>query len=513
MKSKIQALRQNTAHRIVFNTILIYAQKFSTAALALVTTPLLLRMLGIEDYGIYTLTLGFVGMLTFFTWSLSASTQRYISVTLGEKDYGKLSRILSSSFIIHLIYGLIIVGVIEIISFYFVNDFLNIPAGRQDTIKYILSFVAGISFFNIIAIPFIGALRAAEDFFSIAVIGVAESCLKLLMAFLLLVVPGDKLIIFSALMFLVSCVIFAAYFFRVIRAKDSLFTGFSKPDMTLIKEMLAFISWTLLGALAVMSRNQGVSVVLNIFFGVVTNAAYGISQQVNNALNILSQGVGGSMAPVLMKSAGEKNYDKMFYMMRSMAKMSFFSISIFSIPFFFEMPFILKLWLKDVPADSVVFSQWIIILVLAVILSSGMQNVFVAIGKVKTYNIYVSVFLILNLPISYLMFKMGFANYTIIVVGVVLELITLNIRLYLLKKFLNYDIRTYITELGQILLPTLIVSAALYLLCLAGLPPLVKFILSFAISLIISPLVIYRYSLDAQQKQYVMNIISKFKRK
>lgn len=513
MKSKIQALKQNTAHRIVFNTILIYAQKFSTAALALVTTPLLLRMLGVEDYGIYTLTLGFVGMLTFFTWSLSASTQRYISVTLGEKNYSKLSRILSSSFIIHLIYGLIIVGIIEIISFYFVNDFLKIPVARQDTIKYILSFVAGISFFNIIAIPFIGALRAAEDFFSIAVIGVTESCLKLLMAFMLLVIAGDKLIIFSGLMFLVSFIIFAAYLLRVMKAKDSVFKNFSKPDLKLIREMLAFISWTLLGALAVMSRNQGVSVVLNIFFGVVTNAAYGISQQVNNALNILSQGVGGSMAPILMKSAGEKNYEKMFYMMRSMAKMSFFSISIFSIPFFFEMPFILKLWLKDVPEDSVVFSQWIIILVLAVILSSGMQNVFVAIGKVKTYNIYVSIFLILNLPISYLMFRWGFANYTIIVVGVVLELITLNIRLYLLKKFLNYDIRAYIAELGQILLPTVIVSMMLYLLCFAGLAPLAKFILSFAISLTVSPFVIYRYSLDVQQKQYVMNIVSKFKRK
>lgn len=111
------------------------------------------------------------------------------------------------------------------------------------------------------------------------------------------------------------------------------------------------------------------------------------------------------------------------------------------------------------------------------------------------------------------MFKWGFANYTIIVVGVVLELITLNIRLYLLKKFLNYDIRAYIAELGQILLPTVIVSMMLYLLCFAGLAPLAKFILSFAISLIVSPFVIYRYSLDVQQKQYVMNIVSKFKRK
>ena len=202
--------KHKTANRILINTIIIYAQKFSTAALALVTTPLLLRVLGVEDYGVYTLTIGFVGMLTFFTWSLSASTQRYIAVTLGEKNYEKLAQVLSSSLLIHLVYGIIIIAVIEVINLFYVNTLLDIPESRQNTIHYILTFVAGISFFNIIAIPFVGSLRATEDFKSIAIIGFVESSLKLIMAFLLLWFSGDKLILFSALMFLVSIVIFLA---------------------------------------------------------------------------------------------------------------------------------------------------------------------------------------------------------------------------------------------------------------------------------------------------------------
>ncbi len=497
----------------MFNTIIVYAQRFSTAALALITTPLLLRMLGVSDYGLYTLTIGFVGMLTFFTWSLSSSTQRYISVTLGEKDFQKLSRILSTSFVIHFVYAVLIILVILVINMFFVNSVLNIPKGREDSVSYIMSFVAGISFFNIISIPFIGALRAYEDFLSIAVIGLIESVSKLLMAFLLLFVAGDKLMFFSMLMFCVAAVIFCLYYFRVKRFKEHSFKLFAALDKQLAREMLSFISWTLLGALATMSRNQGVAVVLNIFFGVVTNAAYGISQQVNNAINILSQGVSTSMAPVLMKSAGEKNYSKMLYTMRTMSKMSFFSISVFSIPLYFEMPFILKLWLKEVPADSIIFARYIIISVLVLIMSAGMQNVFIAIGKVKAYNLWVSVLLILNLPISYVLFQYGYPNYSIIVVGIILEIISLGIRLYLLNKYLEYDVRSYAQEIIQILLPTAVVVGLLILLTYPEIPQLVRVVCSFLISFTVSPVLIYRYSLDTQQKQYVVNMLSKFRRK
>lgn len=511
MEEEKKISKNKTANRILFNTILVYAQKFSTAALALVTTPLLLRVLGVEDYGVYTLTIGFVGMLTFFTWSLSASTQRYIAVTLGEKNYDKLAHILSSSFLIHFVYGILIMAVIQVINYYYVNDFLDIPLNRKDSIHYILTFVAGISFFNIIAIPFIGSLRATEDFKTIAIVGVSESLLKLVMAFMLLLLQGDKLILFSGLMFLVSIISFLAYFYRVMKVKNSIYTKFKKPELLLIKEMLSFISWSILGAIAVMSRNQGVTVLLNIFFGVIANAAYGISQQINNALNILAQGVTASMSPVLMKAAGEKNYDKMLYMMRTMAKFSFFSISIFSIPAFFQMDYLLELWLKVVPEGSVIYGRLIIISVLVILLSSGMQNVFVAIGKVKTYNIYVSLFLILNLPISYILFKFGFASYTIIIVGIVLELITLNIRLILLNKYLDYKISTYFKEIAQITLPTLIVSILLVMLMHIDIPNFLNLILSFILSLLISPILIYRFSLDNSQRQYAMNMISKFK--
>lgn len=273
-----------------------------------------------------------------------------------------------------------------------------------------------------------------------------------------------------------------------------------KPNSVLIKEMLSFISWSFLGALATMSRNQGVTVLINVFFGVVANAAYGIAQQINNAINILAQGVTTSMAPVLMKAAGENNNEKMLYMMRTMAKLSFFSISIFSIPTLFEMNYILELWLKVVPEGSIIFSQLIIVLVLVVLLSSGMQNVFIAIGKVKEYNIYTSFFLVINLPLSYILFKIGFSSYSIITVGIFLEIITLNIRLLLLKKYLNYKISDYFSEITQIILPTLVISVLLFFWMYVEIPKFIHLIISFISSLLIAPVIIYKFSLDSFQK-------------
>jgi O-antigen/teichoic acid export membrane protein len=510
MEVAIPKNKRKTADRLLFNTIVIYAQKFSTAALALVTTPLLLKVLGVVDYGIYTLTLGFVGTLTFFTWSLSSCTQRYISVTLGEMNFERLKTILSSTFFIHLIYGVIIFLVIQGINVYGASLVLNIPEARHNSIGSIITFVAGISFFGILSVPFLGVIRAEEKFSIIAILGLFESCCKLVIAALLLYMGTDKLYLFSLLMFLVSAVIFFSYYFVATRNSNKYYIGISYLDFKLMKEMLSFISWNLVGALAIMSRNQGVSVLLNLFFGVITNAAYGISQQINNAINILSQGVTGSMAPGLMRAAGEKNYEKMLYMMRTMSKMSFFSISIFSIPLYFEMPFVLKIWLGNIPEGSIRFARMTIMLVLIVIFSSGIQNVFVAIGKVKEYNLYVSILLMLNLPISYFLFKYKYPDYSIMIIGIVLELMSYFVRLWLLEKHLNYKIYKSIKELMlEIVLPFVVVFGLLFLMSFMELGVFVRITYLTIISFIMYPLIMFRFSLDTQQQNYIVSNLKK----
>jgi O-antigen/teichoic acid export membrane protein len=283
-------------------------------------------------------------------------------------------------------------------------------------------------------------------------------------------------------------------------------------DKSQAKEMSSFLSWSLVGSLALTSRNEGVQVLLNIFFGVVLNAAYGIAMQVNAAMSILSQGVLGSLGPQIIKSAAQKDYVKMIFLMRTMSKFAIFSISLFAIPLFFECDTILKLWLGKVPENTVIFVRLFILFGQIMLLSAGIQNVFDALGKVKVYNIWVSLILLLNLPFAYALFKLNFPPYTIIFVGMTLELVSLQVRLYLLKKHIDFSILHFYSDtIIRVVFPTLCIAALLFSIRFLELETYLQLVLTFAVSLLVYPIIIYTLSLEAKQKEILLGLMSKLK--
>lgn len=502
----------NAANRAALNTILIYIQRFFAAGLSLITTPLLLKALGIEDFGLYALTIGFVGMLAVLNWSLSNATQRYTAFAIGEGDYEKLKKVFSTALVIHFLYGLVLFLVIIGISFFFVEDFLNIPAGKVEVAKNVLNVVAFMSFLSILTIPFLGILKAQENFFSIAVIGIIESISKLVIAILLLQLASDRLIIYAILLLAVSLLSFLIYVYVVKRNYKMVSISAKYYDKSQAKEMSSFLSWSLVGSLALTSRNEGVQVLLNIFFGVVLNAAYGIAMQVNAAMSILSQGVLGSLSPQIIKSAGQKEYEKMIFLMRTMSKFAIFSVSIFAIPLFFECGTILHLWLGTVPANTITFVRLFIVFGQIMLLSAGIQNVFDALGKVKEYNIWVSLILLLNLPFAYVLFKLNFPPYTIVIVGMVLELVSLQVRLKLLKKHVDFSILHFYSDtLKKVVFPSLCVAAILYAIRFLDLNTYLQLVATFVVTALVYPVLIYSLSLEAKQKEILAGLLSKIK--
>jgi O-antigen/teichoic acid export membrane protein len=499
----------STAKKTAVNTIIIYVQRFSSAALSLITTPIVLNALGVADFGLYTLTVGFVGMLSFITWTLSSSTQRYIALALGEKNDEKLKRIFSTSIVIHLVYGLILTLGISTIGIFLQNTFLNIPGHRHEAANIILLLVTVLTFFTIITIPFTGVLRAHENFKVIAITGIVESSLKLIIAVLLIFASQDKLILYSSLLVVVTIIVFLINVLVTKKLYQNIRFNFSLIQNGLMKEMLSFMGWSLIGAVAIVSRNQGVSVLLNMFFGVIRNAAFGIALQVSAAIAILSQGVIGSISPQIIKAYGAGESDRMIFLMRTMSKFSIFSISIVAIPLFFEAPFILKLWLKEVPQDTVTYVRCIIIFGQIMLLSAGIQTVFDAIGKVKLYNLFVSVVLILNLPIAYLFFKMRYPSQTIIIIGMSLEVLSLIIRLQLLKKYVNFSLSSFwMDTIVRVIFPALLMSVILYAYKSLSIDSMVSVIGSFGLTLIIYPTLIFSISLEGTQKDFLKNFLN-----
>ncbi len=515
MKKKIKDIyKSSSANRTAINTVIIYLQRFFAAGLSLITTPIILNSLGVKDYGLYTLTIGLVGMLSFLNWSLSSSTQRYIAFAIGEKNDENLKKIFSTSLVIHFFYGLLLLIVISAIGCFFVDQVLNIPTNRFQDAKNVLYVVSGITFVNIVSIPFLGVLRANENFIAISLLGIAESLLKLGIAITMFFLTDSKLIIYAFLLLFITFIVFVINYIIVKNNYKKIEINFKFYDTHLVKEMMSFFSWSLLGAVAIMSRNEGVQVLINMFFGVVKNAAYGIAMQVSAAMSILSQGIIGSISPQIIKSAGAGEISKMIFLMRTMSKFATFSISLVAIPLFFECPSILKFWLKNVPDGTIIYIRFIIIFGQVMLLSAGIQTVFDALGKVKLYNIWVSIILMLNLPISYLLFKLNYPSYSIILVGILLELASLNVRLILLKKNVEFSIKEfYYDTLIRVFLPTIFMGTIIYLLGLLHLGVFIEIVLAFLLNLLLYPIIIYKFSLEGKQKELLDGMLNKIFKK
>jgi O-antigen/teichoic acid export membrane protein len=491
----------------------LYLQRVLAAVLSLVTTPLILKNLGVEDFGIYTLTIGVVVLLGFLNWSLSTATQRYITFSIGENNLDNSRKAFFSSSIIHFSYAIIFLVIILFFYKIGVENFLNIPPNKVEKTSKLLLIVSCITFFNIINIPLIGLVKAHEKFKFFSIIGSIDSVYKLSIAFsLAYVVFMDKLLYFglaTAVMSIITLVLYSLYARRFQEMSYS--TRYF--DLSLIKEMLSFISWTLLGAVAILGRNQGVSVLINLFFGVIKNASYGIALQVYAAVTILSQAISTSLNPTLVKSAGEKNYKKMIYMMETMSKFTFISVSIFGVPLILVMPLFLNVWLGEIPADSAVFSRCIVVSGLVMLLSAGVKNVFLAIKEVKIYNLTVSLILIFNLPISALLFYLGAPAYSIIIVGIILELVSFVRCHYLLQRYLEFNAFEFVKKkITHLILPMIVVlffTVFLNKLLFESFQwGFIPYILTFIIGYLS---VTYKYSLDLEQKEIVKSYLIKLK--
>lgn len=500
--------------KIALNSIIITSQRLSSVLLALVSTPIILKALGIEDYGIYVLSVGFVGGLAFLNLALTSATRRYIAFSLGQKDFTRLSKIFSISFIIHFFYALLSFLIIFFVSLFWVESILTIPIERIDSTKIVLIFVGFITFFEIISVPFNGVFQAYENFTFISVLGLFESLSKLVIAFLLLIVSGDKLIFYSMLLGLLAGVLFVIRSVYLNKKFKEIKFGFLNFDKLLFKEMLGFISWSFIGSISIVGRNQAISIILNIFFGVVSNAAYGIGNQIRAGISIFSIGVVQALTPRIVKLAGEGDTEKMLIMMRTMSKTAVLIVSIVVLPIIFQTEYILTLWLKEFPSEAPIFVKLILINGLIMGQSHGINQVFEAINKIKEYHLNVSIIILMNIPISIVLFKLGAPAYSILVVSILLEFLSFLARLFMLKKHLDYSIIAYLNDIfTKVIFPMFIPIIFALLVEHLLFNEILKLLLTLSVFVIIYPIFIYFISLDITQRKFVQEFLYSIKKK
>lgn len=431
--------------RVFMNTGALYVKLFITTIIQLYLIRVVLNTLGVEDFGIYTITAGVIAMLSFLNSALMSSTQRYLSVTMGSADKEMLKIVFSVSFFLHLLLAIFLIIILEICGLFLFDGFLNIPENRIGVGKIIYHVMIISVFFTIIGAPYNAVINAHEDLWFFSIVEIVGALLKLALVVGFKVIHYDALLLYAIWMMAVTIIVYIIKYIwcRIRYLEIKLNVHGILGNKALIKELSSFTGWNTLGSLARTGRNQGVTITLNVFFGTAINAVFGIANQVASSLLYFSQMMTTSMAPQIAKSKGTADTGRMRYLSILTSKVAFLLSAIIAIPLLIELDDVLKIWLKEVPEYTYLYCQIIILLFLVTQLYPGLVRGIQANGNIKWYQILVSVLLLIPIPIGIILFSFNYPHYYILYAMLVAQVLTFIVTVYMAHQLIGIDIKSY----------------------------------------------------------------------
>ncbi len=430
---------------------------------SLYTSRVVLNTLGVEDYGVYNVTGGVVAMFSFFNTAMSSATQRYITFALGKGDKQRLNVIFNTAVVIHLGISLCVLILGETIGLWFVMSKLVIPAERSVAAMWVYQCSILTSLVSIMSVPYNADIVANEKMSAFAYISILEVILKLLIVFVLVIIPADKLISYAILVVCVQLIIRYIYVSYCSRHFEE--AKIKKVfDKSLFKEMASFAGWSFFGNFACILYGQGVNMLLNIFFGPVVNAARGVAIQVQTAVHQFAGSFQMAINPQITKSYASGSLLQMHSLMCRSSRFSFYLLFFLIFPILLETDFILTLWLKNVPDNAVIFTQIMLCIMLLNPFSSPLTIANQATGMIRFYQIVVGCTLMTIFPISYLVLWWGAPAYAVFCVHFIIEGIALILRMIMLKKLISLSLIEYVKNVYLPIVNTVIVAVILPIL-------------------------------------------------
>ncbi|MBQ7042179.1 MAG: lipopolysaccharide biosynthesis protein [Muribaculaceae bacterium] len=450
--------------RIAKNTIILYIRTLFVMFVSLFTSRIILEELGVENYGISNVVGGLVGMFSVISASLTSASSRFITFEIGRGDKGALRKTFSTSIIIQASLAIIVFVVCELIGTWFLETQMQIPQGRMYAAKWVLQFSI-ISFcIGLITIPFGACIIAHERMSIYAYLSIFNSLMNLAICYLLTISPIDRLIFYSILGFLVNQ---TTTIINIVYCKRNFDESRGKItfDKEIFKKMVGFSGWSFYNNTTYILNNQGINMLINIFFGVAVNAARGIATQVENAVHQFVNNFTIAINPQITKSYASGDLESMHQLVCRGAKFSYFIMLIMALPIIIEAEQILNIWLINVPQYTIIFTQLALVMGMCDCIGSSGYTACIATGNLKRYSIIITSIGIMEFPIAWLFFAMGalpeYAYYTYIAV----KITVLIVRMFLLESMVGLKVSMYsrevfvpiiLTTTVAIIIPTLL---------------------------------------------------------
>ena len=431
--------------QIAKNTMFLYLRMFVSIIVNLYTVRLLWQVLGIDNYGIYNLVGGIVLMFAFLNNAMIASSQRFISFAMGKNDLTSLQKAFSISLTVHLILAIIVLVLAETIGLWFLNTRLNIPNGRITAANCVYQ-CSIISFLlTIISVPYNACIVAHEHMKIYGYFGILDVFLKLGIVLIVAVSPFDTLVFYSILVLCLST--FMRYIYTVYCRRHFAECKYRKfNDSNLMKEMFSFAGWSFIGNMGFSVRDQGMNIILNMFFNVAVNAAKGIANQVGTVINGFASNFTMAINPQLTKRYASGNINDMIQLMINGCKFSLLLMSIIVIPLIFSAHTLLSLWLGKIAPYTIGFLQLVLLMSLIECVVSPITTSLQATGKIRKFQIVISIIMIANLPLAWLWLKLEENPYIVMFVALITSVIGLVARLILLHEMIPFAYGRFFTK-------------------------------------------------------------------
>lgn len=490
--------------RLAKNTIILYFRMIITMIIGLFTSRVVLSTLGVEDYGINNIVGGFVSMFTFLNATLTSGTQRFLTYALGENDFNKQKATFSTTFIIHLFIGIVIAFIIITIGFSMMKK-LNIPDYRMDAAEYVFICSTITVILGITQVPYTASIVAHENMKIYAYMTIFDSLAKLIIAYSLLYAENiDKLKLYAVLLLLFSVINLLIYRIYCIKKYPECKFSFIY-DKKILKSIMSFSGWNIMGTLAVMGSGHGVNIVLNLFFGPIINTARAISVQVNSlAMNFVGNFL-TALNPQIVKYHASQEYKKLNNLIYNSSKFSGLLTLYVIIPLSVEIKFLLYLWLGEYPKETIYFTQIILLQSLVTTLTRPIIIGLHATGNLKWSNILSSSILLLIVPVTYFLLKINTNIYIVLLINVIPWLLECLINSIILRRYIGFS---FLKFYKSVYLPIILLTIICYIILISIYPFIsnewIRLISLSIINTIILSALIFFIVLSKTQKEQVI---------
>lgn len=498
--------------RIAKNTIFLYIRMMVVMLVSLFTSRVILNTLGATDYGIYNVVGGVVTIVSFLNSALGASTSRFLTFALGEKNIQKQKSTFGACLNLHIGIALLVLILGETVGLWFFYEKMVIPDERMVAAFWVYQFSILTTMVSFTQVPYNASLIAHEEMSIYAYVGLYEAISRLIIAYLITISPIDKLVFYGLLLLINTIVVQLFYRWYAVKHFEECRFSLVK-DRALYKRLLSYGGWDLFGNLALVCQGEGVNLLLNVFFGPVVNAARAIAFQIQGAVTQFVSNFMTAVRPQVIKNYAEGNVDKMYTMTFYAAKFSYILMLALVVPIIYEIRFILGIWLGDaVPDETALFAVIVLMTYTWRTFHIAALMPYHAIGKIKTGNVTIGSLMIATLPIGYVLFKCGCPAYSVFLAIFAVEIVGMFAIYWLIHRYEYFPYKYVFTKIlipcGLVTIFTIILPAFITHLMNDGWARLIIVGVSTEFSLLLSALYL---GLNKEERTRIFSfIINKF---